>query len=339
MTLDVRRCNNCSLPINFPGIEFDADDVCSSCQEFDKEVYLKSIASANEQLLETIVYVKEVREKGLTDYDTVVALSGGKDSCFTLKYLAEEHGLRCLAITIDNGFLSEQSVLNSRLFCDELGIDFLLWKPKTPFMNALYVNSLDGENQNKGSIVRASDLCNGCINLINSVMLKEAVVRNIPMIAGGYIAGQVPKGTCVIKLRLETLTAFSKLRDNASNGMFSARHYQLRSQDIERYAIGDCVRILNPMLSLNYDEKEILRSLKKMGWKRSHDTGKHSSNCQINDLGIKAHINKYGFHPYEQELAEQVRSGTLDRMEAIEKLQSPLDNDRIAAVEVKLRKI
>ena len=58
-------------------------------------------------------------------------------------------------------------------------------------------------------IVRASDLCNGCINLINSVMLKGAVGRNIPLIAGGYTAGQVPKGTRD-ELRLETLSAFSR---------------------------------------------------------------------------------------------------------------------------------
>ena len=337
MTFDVQRCKNCSLPTNFPGIKFDAEGVCSICQQFDKKSYLKDIASAHDQLIQTISYVKEVGKKKLSAYDAVVALSGGKDSCFTLKYLVEKHKLKCIAITVDNGFLSEQSIVNSQLLCDALGVDFLLWKPKTSLMKALYVNSLDGENKNKGSIVRASDLCSGCINLINSIMLKEAVARNIPLIAGGYIAGQVPKGTCTMKLRLETLVTFSKIKDSSTNKIFSLQHYKLQAQDLEHYSVGDSVHILNPMLSLTYNEEEILKTLNEMGWKRPKDTGKHSSNCQINDLGIKAHIEKYGFHPYEQEVAEQVRSGTLDRMEAIKKIKEPLDDKRISAVEAIVR--
>ena len=114
-------------------------------------------------------------------------------------------------------------------------------------------------------------------------------------------------------------------------------HYQLDKSDIDRYAAGNTVHILNPMLSLNYNEEEILASLDEFGWKRSSDTGSHSSNCRINDLGIKVHLEKYGFHPYEQEIAEQVRTGNLTRAKALEKITAPLDEDRIAAVEIQVR--
>ena len=333
MSQDVERCANCSLPTNFPGINFNSDGICSLCQNFNKEEYYLALTKAQSQLNKTIEDVKEVRKRGLSAYDVVVALSGGKDSCFTLKLLAEHHGLRCLAITVDNGFLSKQSILNSNLLCDELGIDFLLWKPKRSFMNAMYVDSLDTENNNKGAIVRASDLCSGCINLINSVMLKEAVARNIPMIAGGYIAGQVPKGSCVIDLRLETIATFAKVKNDSASQMFSLRHYQLSAHELERFEVGDSILIVNPMLSINYDEAQILEALRGIGWKKSIDTGQHSSNCRINDLGIKAHLKNYGFNPYEQEVAEQVRCGNLNRMEAIKKLTAPLDSERINLVE------
>lgn len=337
MNLDVRRCNKCSLPINFPGIVFNSNGVCKLCQNFSKRDYLNALKTAKEQLFKTIDEIKKVREKRLSAYDAVVALSGGKDSCFTLKYLVEQHELRCLAITVDNGFLSKQSILNSNLLCDKLGVEFLLWKPKKVLMNAMYVKSLDTENKNIGAIARASDLCNGCINTINSVMLKEAVTRNIPLIAGGYIAGQVPKGSCVLELRLETLLTFSKLKEDPKNQMFSFKNYRLTEKDLERFEVGNSISIVNPMLSINYKESVILDTLKEIGWKRSEDTGKHSSNCRINDLGIKAHIEKYGFHPYEQEVAEQVRCGNLDRTEAINKIVSSLDEKRIALVEKSLR--
>ena len=138
-------------------------------------------------------------------------------------------------------------------------------------------------------------------------------------------------------LRLETLLTFSSLKENPNSQMFSLKHYRLTAKDLEHFKVGDSVRIVNPMLSFNYNEAVILDVLAKIGWKQSNDTGNHSSNCQINDLGIKAHIKKYGFHPYEQELAEQVRCGNLDRMEAIKKILSPLDTKRIASVEKVLR--
>lgn len=337
MSSNNERCSNCSLPRNFPGVSFNSDGVCNLCENFDLDDHLAAISSANDQLRETVSAAKEAAAQVGSPYDAIVALSGGKDSCFTLQYLVKQYGLRCLAITVDNGFLSNQSVINSRRLCETLGVDFILWKPSTKFMNSLYVSSLDGVNRNRGSIVRASDLCNNCINLINSLMLKEAVVRNIPMIAGGYIAGQVPKGTCVMKLKLQTLSTFSKLKESSDNNMFSLRHYKLGLGELERYSVGDTIHILNPMLSLNYNEDEIIASLSEFDWKRSSDTGSHSSNCRINDLGIKAHLAKYGFHPYEQEIAEQVRTGNMTRAAAVEKVLSPLDEQRIAAVEIQVR--
>ena len=337
MNGDANRCANCTLPINFPGISFNENGICNLCDDFNLDDHRASQNAAKTQLYETIQYSKNISTAVGAPYDAIVALSGGKDSCFTLKYLVQEHGLRCFAITVDNGFLSDQSVKNSRQLCESLGVDFVLWKPNTKFMNSLYVSSLDSINRNRGAIVRASDLCNNCINLINSLMLKEAVIRNVPMIAGGYIAGQVPRGTCVMKLKLETLLKFSAIKNSTGNSMFSLRHYQITETDLENYTAGDAVHILNPMLSLNYNEEDIIASLEKFEWKRSPDTGSHSSNCRINDLGIKVHLKKYGFHPYEQEIAEQVRSGNLTREKALKKIMANLDEERIAAVESQVR--
>ena len=334
----MNRCNNCTLPINFPGILFNKHGVCNLCEQFDLDAYLASINIAQEKLKETIRTTKNLSTAIGSPYDTIVALSGGKDSCFTLQYLVEKYNLKCLAITVDNGFLSDQSVLNSRNLCNILGVDFVLWKPNTKFMNSLYVNSLEGVEANRGSIVRASDLCNSCINLINSLMIKEAVSRNVPMIAGGYIAGQVPKGSCVLDLNLKTLSTFSAIKKSNSKNLTSLRHYQLSEADLGSYSAGDTVRIINPMLSLNYNEENIVASLAKFNWQPSLDTGSHSSNCRINDLGIKAHLKKYGFHPYEQEIAEQVRTGNLTREKALKKILSPLDEERVKAVEAEVKK-
>jgi tRNA(Ile)-lysidine synthase TilS/MesJ len=331
--MNAMRCCRCTLPVNFPGLTFNDIGLCSLCQNFDAEEYRSSKIKSREQLSEAINTAKNLSDAFNGSYDCIVALSGGKDSCYTLKYLVENYALRCLAITIDNGFLSQLSIENSKLICDHVGADFILWRPKKHFMNNLYVNSLDNNSQNKGSITRASDLCNGCINLINSIMMKEAITRNIPLIAGGYIAGQVPKGSCVMKIQLNTLKLFGVAKTVSERDPI----YSAQSAEIERYQMGSAINILNPMLSLLYSESQIVHDLQEIGWRRPLDTGAHSSNCRINDLGIRAHAIRHGFHPYEQEISEQVRAGSLSRQDGIAKLESPLDEGRLKEVELLVR--
>lgn len=320
----VRRCTNCSLPENFPGIAFNTEGLCESCEGYDPALESSNKLQAKTELDEVIEIVKSSTGQ-VSSYDCIVALSGGKDSSYMLKMLVEEWGLNCLAITVDNGFLSEQSIVNATLICDHVGVDYLLLKPSFTYMKDLYRSNLEGRQSKKSIIKRASDICNSCINLINAVMLKEALCRNVAMIAGGYIAGQVPKNSSVMRMHLSTLLGFSKSRVGGDN-------YFATETDFSRFTNGNSINIVNPFLAVDYNESNILSELQSIGWKRPDDTGAHSSNCRINDLGIINHQKKYGFHPYELELAEQVRSGSLSRQCAIDKIESEIDQERMASV-------
>ena len=90
--------------------------------------------------------------------------------------------------------------------------------------------------------------------------------------------------------------------------------------------------MMSPLVALNYNEEEILQFLIEKGWKQSSDTGAHSSNCQINDLGIQNHVKRYGFHPYEADLTARVRNGSMTRKEAIKRIEAQLDIERIEKI-------
>jgi tRNA(Ile)-lysidine synthase TilS/MesJ len=98
------------LPETFPGISFDSRGVCNFCQVFkgkehlekEKEKYLQKF----EELLDKF--------KNAASYDALMAYSGGKDSTYTLSLLKEKYDLKILALTFDNGFLSEQAFKNIR---------------------------------------------------------------------------------------------------------------------------------------------------------------------------------------------------------------------------------
>lgn len=308
-------CKKCCLPSNYPNIFFK-NGICNICEEFNFKEY-KNNLSKNKKKLESIL---NKISKNKIKYHCLVALSGGKDSSYTCYLLKKKYNLNIIAITVENGFLSQQALKNCKILSENLGFKHLLVKPGNRKFINLYKNSIIKRNS-ENLIKRSSDVCSNCINLINKIMIKKAVQKNIPIIAGGYIAGQVPEGSLVLNMNLEFLKSQNK-------SILNFQEYIITDNEVKNYNYS-FLSIINPLLSENYSENKILKEIKKLGWKKSKDTGLHSSNCKINDLGIKIHLNKYGFHPYSLELASQVRTKQIKRNIAIRKLTSKLQKKNL----------
>jgi N-acetyl sugar amidotransferase len=89
----VRYCANCILPDSRPGIELDADGVCSACRSHGRREEVDWDARARR--FEEIVASVRALERS---YDCVIPVSGGKDSTWqTLTCL--DAGLHPLAVT------------------------------------------------------------------------------------------------------------------------------------------------------------------------------------------------------------------------------------------------
>lgn len=310
-------CSRCVLPTTFPGLDVDEDGVCQYCRaEPDAQAQEDQRAQLKQKLESAI----DVARESDGSYQCIVAYSGGKDSTYTLLMLAREYGLRCLAVTVDNGFLSDVAIENCKNITDTLGVDHVFFKPAFGFMRGLYTKSLEGGVHAPAAIKRASDVCSSCINLINAHMITVAAQNNVSLIAGGYLGGQVPKDSAVLDINLD------RLRKTRSAAMASYKkrfgHEATRFFSIPEAGGGNGsnITVINPMLTVAYHESELIEEIAKYGWRRPTDTGGHSSNCRLNDVGIFAHQKRYGFHPYVFELAELVRKGFADRQQALEKL-------------------
>ncbi len=309
-------CARCVLPDTFPGLTFDEAGVCSLCRtEPSPEEVQRRRAAARESLEKVYRTVR-----GKRDYDCLVAYSGGKDSSYTLHALSKTFGLRCLAVTIDNGFLSDQAVTNCRNLTDAIGVDHVFFKPAFAFMQRMYTQSLDGGVHVGSAIKRASAVCNSCIGLVNNHMLKTAFQLDIPIIAGGYLGGQVPKDASLFEFKPATMKAARAVSFGRMQQRFGEAD-ATKFFGLEGFDDSDrSVFVTNPMLVFEVDESHIYETLKPLGWTRPQDTGRHSSNCRLNDFGIHVHLARHKFHPYVAELAEQVRSGLMGREEALERL-------------------
>ena len=294
---------------------FNNRRVCNLCIKYSQDSNDLKIIEKNHDNIQSVI----LETKGTGGiYDVIVAYSGGKDSTYTLKYLKEEYDLNILALLIDNDFVAERAFVNARNVTKSLGVDLTIFKPDASFMHKLYKKSIHGNIYNKTQLTRANAACLSCINLINNITLNEAIIRNIPVIAGGYIGGQIPATAGALRTSGVMFKNFrNKNKDFLSEKIDPKVGNYLQITEIKE---GNYPIIINPMLGLSYSEQKIIEMISHLGWEKPTNTGLSSSNCQLNDYAISAHYEKHKYHSYEAEICLQVRRKTMSKNEALEKL-------------------
>ena len=129
--MDYQICNRCVMDTSDQEIQFDHLGNCNHCDDFytntSKLLYHGEVS---DNILHKIV--EKIKESGKKrEYDCLVGVSGGADSSY-VAYTVKKLGLRPLAVHMDNGWNSEESVKNIKKICDKLEIDYqsyvLNWK-------------------------------------------------------------------------------------------------------------------------------------------------------------------------------------------------------------------
>lgn len=106
-----------------PEITFDSLGRCNHCTNYSR-VLSKRIyqGESSDILLKNIV--QTIKKKGKnSDYDCLLGISGGVDSCYAA-YILKKLGLRVLAVHLDNGWNSEEAVTNIMNVCRKLQFDY-----------------------------------------------------------------------------------------------------------------------------------------------------------------------------------------------------------------------
>lgn len=118
-------CSNCVLDTTVSDIEFDDKGVCNYCRDYYLvEKGMPSGIKAKKELEQMVKRIK--RDKGRSEYDCIVGISGGVDSTYLL-YLVKQLGLNPLAVHIDTGWNSEISVNNVHELVKKLNIDLITY--------------------------------------------------------------------------------------------------------------------------------------------------------------------------------------------------------------------
>ncbi len=318
-------CQKCILPQEFPGITFSAEGVCNYCEEYQKEAGQEDLGSYEKQFLEFCA-----SHKTNSEYDCLLAYSGGKDSTYTLYLLREKYGLNVLAYTFDNGFISDAAKVNIKTVTENLDADSIIFSPRIELLKAMFKNAALNDNvYSQAALMRASAICTTCINFIRYNSLKLAVEKRIPLLIFGWAPGQVDARSIILKPQPAFMKKSQDVFVNAN------KNYLEKYQDIyfltaEQYSDGHGMpHFVNPLLFNEYDLGKIKAVIESLGWRNPRDTDSNSTNCLLNTFGNYMHQKKHGYNPYVQEISELIRTGIITREEGLERLEKSLDQNII----------
>lgn len=171
----VGLCTRCVTPVTNESATFDRAGVCSVCHQID---YKKTAIDWDKRAQELDELIEAHR--GKYDYDCIVPYSGGKDSTFTLWYLATQKRMKCLVVSFDHGFYRPKLLQNRRHTLKRLGQDFIQFTPNWKLVRKLMYESLR----------RRGDFCWHCHTGIFSYPMRLAVKLQIPLLIWGEPTGE-----------------------------------------------------------------------------------------------------------------------------------------------------
>ena len=149
MTTDATsRCRRCLLPAGRYQVRLDASGLCNYCRHWDEtEAAILDIERNHPRFVERLR-----RFRGRFHYDAAVGLSGGKDSAYVLHRLTSAYGANVMAITFDNGFLTDHAWHNIRAISHAAGVDHIVYRPDWEAYRAFY----------RAALRRLGDPCVAC---------------------------------------------------------------------------------------------------------------------------------------------------------------------------------
>ena len=123
----MKYCKKCLMPDTRPGMMFNSEGVCFACLHDEKKKQIDWQARLDELKL---LCNKYRRPAGSSDYDCMIAVSGGKDSHYQVHVMKEMMGMNPLLVTVEDNFtMTEAGKSNLKNISEAFGCNVLSLKP------------------------------------------------------------------------------------------------------------------------------------------------------------------------------------------------------------------
>ncbi len=310
-----KQCTRCVMDTTDPDIIFNDMGYCNHCEEFiQKRANHNYRGKESDDQLESLI--QQIKKSGHgKEYDCVIGLSGGIDSSYAA-HICKQKGLRVLAVHMDNGWNSEEAVLNIKNIAKTLEVDYESYVLDWEEFKDLQLSFL------KASVPEADTPTDIAILASLHKVASKYGVKYI--ISGGNFAteGILPK---CWHYNAKDLTYFNhiqkrfgtvKLRKFPTFGFQKEMYYKL----IRRIKM---IYILNYVPFVKDEAMELLK--KELDWK--YYGGKHYESKYTGFIQSYYLFEKFGIDYRRATLSSQICTGEVSRDEALEILQTKPFND------------
>jgi len=328
----ITRCVKCLMPSSYPDISFDNDGICNHCLN-----YKKPEPVGEERFLD------KIHSKRGLQYDCVLGISGGKDSCYVAYLAKKKFGLRVLAVSYDFPFMVDLARKNTKAVCEHLGIELLVVKSR----NNLEYNFERNHLISLAATGTTWGQCTFCHYGIEAVLYETARSREIPFILSGVTNNEIwwNPGNRIrfLAKRVKNLTFQEKVlfglsQSKAYFGLVDQRHQfpipgNSRFNVYKRaHAPSDGPETIPVFNYIEWDQDIIEKTLQEeTGWQKPAKSLTWRYDCILEPLLDFTYKREFGISSAGLYLSGLIRSGGISREKALRLLEESEDQARLDA--------
>jgi N-acetyl sugar amidotransferase len=315
ITRGMKLCQRCVLDETVPEISFDERGVCNFCHLHD------ALAAAFPQGTVGSDYLRRVCDEAKLvgrgkNYDLVVGVSGGTDSCYLLHVL-KDMGLRPLAVNLDNGWHSDIAVSNIHKVIEALKIDLQTYVVDYEEMKDILLSMMKA---GLPWIDGPTDLA------IVATLYQTAADEGLKHVfVGNNFRTEGRQPTPWTHLDGRQLNYVQKKFGTHPMKTFP----NLTISKLLKFTALQRIKMIKPLYHLEFNKQEAMQMLQeKYGWK--YYGGHHHESVFTRFAIAYWQFKKFGIDKRKITLSAQVRSGHVERAAALEALaQPPYDPTRM----------
>ncbi|MBA7700364.1 hypothetical protein ES703_109075 [subsurface metagenome] len=300
-------CKNCILIDGSFGIELNSEGICNYCEDPAYKTTNWWKTQITEKMKETglrdwnsVIELMHSRQEE-KKYDCIVGYSGGKDSTALLYTMVHDYGFNPLAVTIDSGFIPEIAFENIKDTLKKISVDHVVIDGAKETFRKLYQWVFTDQDSNDLTLTR--NLCDNCGDLVHSLVVREAMKRDIDIILFGYSPDEIRRYFYEIPQH-EIEHDWKPSFINRELFTEEDRNHYFTPEDFENHTVP---RIILPYHVIDYNEEDIIQLIESKNLVKKGNSSTLKTSCHVIAAALFYDLNRFGALPYALQFAELIR--------------------------------